>query len=89
MKALLIVAVVLVAVALVVWWQRARSGPRRKAKKREDVLVRKWRRLCQMPPAQADAALSRTLTMLEQRHPGRTRSWYLAKAVQDLERSKR
>lgn len=89
MKALVIAAVVGVALGLLVWWRRRRRGPRRTGGNREEALRRKWRRLSAMPPAQADAALSRTLAMLEEKHPGRTRGWYLAKAVQDLERSKR
>lgn len=88
MNALYVVLAALVALALL-WWWRSRRSTKRVATKKASALKQKWRRLSQMPPAQADAALSRTLAMLEEKHPGRRRDWYLAKAVEELERSKR
>lgn len=88
MNALYVVLVALVALALL-WWWRSRRSPKRATAKKASALKQKWRRLSQMPPAQADAALARTLAMLEEKHPGRRRDWYLAKAVEELERSKR
>lgn len=90
MNALYVVVAVAVvgAVTLLLWWRSQRST-KRVATKKASALKQKWRRLSQMPPAQADAALDRTLAMLEEKHPGRRRDWYLAKAVEELERSKR
>ncbi len=58
------------------------------ARKRQFFLRRKFVDLSPLSGQEANKALKRQLDWLERKFPGRSKEWYLEKAVYDLERDR-
>ncbi len=77
--------VVLVVGALLVlgvaYWLLAKTEPSR--------LRDQYFRVIHLPRAEAEQSLSRHLTTLQKRHPGKSETWYLRRVLADLYRDRR
>ena len=62
--------------------------PSIRTRKRQLFLRRRFVALSPLSGKEADKALRRQLDWLERKFPGRSREWYLEKAVYDLERDR-
>lgn len=82
--ALLIIAIVGIIVLLIL-----KLRPFIATKQRQFFLRHRFISLSPLAKREADENLNRQLTRLKQKFPGRSREWYLEKAVYDLERDRR
>ncbi len=79
---IVLVLLLLAAAAGAWWWYRNRPSGR------EGMLWRQCRQQLKMPPSEADQVIQRYIGRLEEKHPGKSRRWYLEKIIYDLERDR-
>ncbi len=79
----IITVIILAIIAALVYWFR------KKPSSGVSQLHSECRRQLKMPPAEADEVIERYISRLQERHPGKSREWYLEKILYDLERDRR
>lgn len=81
MEIILVLLILAAGLAFYFWFRGRPATP-------EDKLWAECRRQLRMPPEQADKTIERFLERLQERHPGKSREWYLEKILYDLQRDR-